>query len=206
MEQKEFIELYAPHNAKNLTQEQLGAMAGFTKEQIALLAQAYPNNQSAYLILKDKNKENKKQVYPLSTWKNLLALWKVGQTQFVAISFRNIFNRASQGLKTAPVQDLTKDQVKNELKVASSQNAASATSSATPQGDQQIAKEEGNGNEELFANLVIIGEGGVEKPIDKWNKKELTAEYVRLYGQEPEEGTVNKVLVNAIKERAKPNS
>lgn len=192
--EKEFIDKYSPFNAKNLSKEDLDAMAGFSKEQIKALADAYPNkaSQVAYLVLKDKSKPDKGQVFPLNTWKGLSALHRLGNTNFIAISFKSIFNRKESNLKVAPVQDLTNKQAKEELKSATTQTATA--DNGTPGGSigksaEQVAKEEGDGLDKKVT---------LDKPLEKMNKAELTAKYYEIFGEDPEEGSTNAQLKAAI--------
>lgn len=113
------VTTYAPQNSKELTPEQLAAMEFFTLDQLNQLAKAYPNssNQRPYLVLKDKSKKD--QIWSLVTWANLRDLYVMGLKHFVAISFKDIFfkTRGGQTVKTAPLQDLSRDEVLEGLRV-----------------------------------------------------------------------------------------
>lgn len=103
---------YAPENSRELSEEELLAMQSFGKEEIKQLATLFPNKptQAPYLVIKDKNKV--KSNYPTVTWHVLYELYKMGQTWWVPISFKNIFYKGGEAkLKVAPVQDLTKEEV-----------------------------------------------------------------------------------------------
>jgi hypothetical protein len=119
MDQK-MIEKYNPDKFRELKPEDIEAMRKFTMNDVAELAKAYPNKPSgrAYLVL--FNTEDKaKQLYPLSTWQNLLALWKQQLTKYVAYSFAALHNnKTAPGMtaKTGPVQDLTQAEVTKAIK------------------------------------------------------------------------------------------
>lgn len=100
---------YNPQTSASLKKADLDAMRNLTSEEISELAKAYPNkaSQNAYLVLADKTKEDKDQIYPLSTWQNLHDLHKIGQTNFVAAGFKDAFERPVGDVPTAPAQDLT---------------------------------------------------------------------------------------------------
>lgn len=100
---------YNPKTAASLKKSDLDAMQNLTSEDISQLAKTYPNtaSQNAYLVLKDKTKEDKDQIFPLSTWQNLHDLHKIGQTNFVAVGFKDAFDRPTDTVPTAPPQDLT---------------------------------------------------------------------------------------------------
>lgn len=170
----EEIKLYAPANAKNLTQEELARMETFTKADLKELAEAYPNVSNAYLIMRDKTKADNKQTFPLSTWKNMFELYKIGQTQFVAHSFRNIFVKQKASLKTAPVQDITKDQALKAIKTAPVQSVTS--------------KENG-------------GTKAEEKPLKKMNIPELQEKFLAVVGTAPEEGMTKANMIKGIEEK-----
>lgn len=84
------IETYNPANAANLTEQEISAMQNLTKEEIAALAEAYPNSPQSnnYLLLIDKRLPADKQLYQMSSWKNLKDLLDLAQTHFVAFGFR----------------------------------------------------------------------------------------------------------------------
>lgn len=186
---KETIDLYAPKNASSLTQEQVIAMQSFSKEELEELADAHPNTgtRGAYLVLYDKSKPKNKQLFSLSTWKNLLALHRLGQTQFVAYSFKNIFNRKNEtSLPTAPVQDLTTEQARNELKTAGTQKAVKSEAPAMKKSAEQIAEEEG------------VGMKDSKKPLAEMSHKELTEEYEEVFGKAPAKNLSKAKLTEAI--------
>lgn len=189
---KQTIELYAPHNAKSLTQEQLDAMKDFSKEELAELAAAYPNtpNLNVYLVLKDKRIADNKQVYPLSTWKNLYELLKMGNSNFIAISYKSIFKRKeATKLAVAPTQDLTKQQVKDELGKKDPAKEFAGIQSAA-----QIAEKEGG---ELVLPLKF------DKPLNRMNKEELATVYAKLYDKAPDASLKNAELIKAIGKKNK---
>lgn len=198
--EKEFIELYAPHNAKSLTQEQIAAMANLTREQVKELAAAYPNSPigKSYLILKDKTKPENKQTFPRSTWQNYFSLLKVGQTQFVPLTFVSLFKPNDAKLKVAPVQDLTKGEAKEALKTASLQSAKPSPSQELKTGEEQdlgkaktaaeIAAEEGSGVEDKVN----------KKPLEKMNWEELATEYEKATGEVADPSQTKAVLLKAI--------
>jgi len=183
---QEKIEMYAPKNAANLTQEQTIAMQSFGIEELAALAKAHPNTgtRGAYLVLYDKSKDRKKQLFSLSTWKNLHDLHRMGQTQYVAYSFRTIFNRKNENsLPTAPVQDLTKEQARNELKKGTKANVKTAAA--------QVAEEEGAG---------ITG----GKSLEDMDRKELMKEYESVVGKAPARNLSTKQLIEKIQAALDP--
>jgi hypothetical protein len=106
-----FLEVYNPQNAKSLTEDQVSAMQNLTADEIHALAKKYPNPaiQKTYLILKDKNKTGKTQLYPRSTWPNLSSLIRIGQVQFIPLTFAALFNNSMRDVKlpVGPAQDLT---------------------------------------------------------------------------------------------------
>lgn len=146
--EKKVVDLYSPFNAKNLTQEQLAAMAEFSKEDLKALSENHNNGSgTAYLVLKDKTKPDNKQTFPLSTWRNLYELHKLGQTNMIAFSYRSIFKDRQKSLKAVPVQDLTKEQAKSELATAGTQKAKADKAPAMSKTAEQVANEEGQGLE-----------------------------------------------------------
>lgn len=193
--EKELIEKYSPFNAKNLTADELKAMQDFTVDDLKQLSEAYPNkgNQKAYLILFDKGKPENKQVFPLSTWTNLYQLFRLGNKQYTAYSFKSIFNRQKQAVKkVAPVQDLTNQQAKEELKTAQSQTAKAVkpVKTAVPVAAGQTAvKKEATG--------VVT-----PKSFKKMNVEELGAAYKTAFKKDP--GTMSKKdLVTALEAKKK---
>jgi hypothetical protein len=204
--EKETIDLYAPHNAKNLTAEHLAAMEHFTKDDVKALAQAYPNSAttSPYLILKEKGVAENKQVYHPSTWHNFYALVRMGTTKYYPISYKSIFKRSNEQNKTAPVQvakDLTDEQVKEELKKqGSAQTATEDTKPKVEEGGtektaEQIAKEEGSGIEGSKSDQVK------EKPMNKMNMPELSAKFREVFGEDPEPGSTKGQIIAAIQSK-----
>lgn len=218
---QETIKKYSPYNAKELTREELAAMESFTKDDIKQLAEAYPNNSgTAYLVLKDKSKPEKNQLFPLSTWKNLYELHKLNQTQFVAHSFRSIFRPKAATVKTAPIQDLTKDAAQNELKAAASQTGIpeKKPEGLKPVPEQQTAKEEKEPEKTLSAAQIAEQEGkeiltleeeseatgssenpgDEKKPLHKMNLKELQQEFEAVTGNVPQPEMTKAMLVAEI--------
>lgn len=200
MEQKEFLELYNPANLKNLSQEQISAMATLTIDQLRELAKTYPNKaiQRPYIVMIDKTLV--KQVYPLATWENLYELHKLGQTKYLAHHVVGKFNAKTAGTTpVAPVQDLTKAAAKSSegLKSAQPQEGANGITSkpalAAEQTTSPAAGQSGNG--EPNPNPPA------EKPLDKMNKAELREKYLKVYGEEAEDGMKNSQLIEAIKEK-----
>lgn len=197
---KEQLDLYAPANAKNLSPEQIAAMADFSKEDLKELAAAYPNNShsSAYLILFERGVAANKQVGHPSTWNNLYQLIKMGGTKYYAASFRSIYKQAPIGGAIAkPVQkakDITNDEAKELLKGAGNQKAKEV--------------KEGTGKAETAEEIAAreareIGDGKkAEKPLNKMNLTELTAKYKEVFeGEEPEPGSTKAQLIAAIESK-----
>ncbi len=185
------LALYAPGNAKNLTAEQLTAMQGFDLEDLKALASANPNKaqSSAYLILYDKTKKPKEQLYSLSTWKNLYELNKMGNKNFYAISFRSIFNRKDAAkLVVAPVQDLTKEEALKApgLKGGKSLKAVKATSETTTATTPALPK----ADEQVVEPKVLS--------LEKMNKEELAAEFEKATGKAPGSRASKKEMIDAI--------
>jgi hypothetical protein len=115
---KAFVDLYNPRNAAELTEEELEAMKTFTREQVEELARKYPNTGTGrpYLLLYDTRKDPAKQIYPRSTWTNLLGLWRMGQKTFIPWTFASRFKKGvNVKSNVAPVQDLTKEEARREL-------------------------------------------------------------------------------------------
>lgn len=198
------IELYAPHNAKSLTQEQLKAMEGLTKEDFKALSSAYPTNpvERPYLILKDKTRPDNKQTFPRATWTNLFELFKLGQTQYVPFSFVSIFKQQEFGLKVAPTQDLTNQEAKAELKTASLQKA-----SATTNQELKVAGEQ-EANGKTAADIAAEENAGLEdkaneKPLEKMNLDELSIKYEKVTGDVPEGDMKKADLIKAIQAKSK---
>lgn len=135
--------IYAPQNSKQLSEEQIAAMQVLTLEELKELAAAYPNQatQIPYLVMKDTNKKDKDQTNPLATWQNLYEIRKMGLKNFVAISFKNIFHKEANVVKTAPVQDLTNQEAKEGLKAIPGGLSGNVKSSPVLSANSQIAKE-----------------------------------------------------------------
>lgn len=125
---QQMIDKYNPTKFRELNQSEIEAMRSFTMDDIADLAKAYPNKPSerAYLVLYNKQ-DQAKQLYPLATWVNVLALWKQGSTNYVPFNFASLHNSKSvkgMDVKVGPVQDLTNAEVKRELKTWPGKSAA----------------------------------------------------------------------------------
>lgn len=204
--EKETIDLYSPHNAKNLTEEHLAAMEKFTKADVKALAEAWPNSTTTnpYLILKERGVPDNKQTYHPSTWHNYHALLKMGNTKYYPISFKSIFRPKTGTAKVAPLQvakDLTEDQVKEELKQQGVQQTASEDKTAkvvdgtiNEKSAEQIAKEEGSGVDSSAAGVK-------EKALNKMNVAELTAKFKEVLGEEPEPGSTKGQMIAAIENK-----
>lgn len=202
--EKETLDLYSPANAKNLTAEQLEAMANFTKEDLKQLAAAYPNSNhvGGYLILFERGKT--KQIGHPSTWNNLYNLVKMGSTNYYAATFRSIFKPTAPG--SAPVKpmqkakDITNEQAKELLKGANQQAKEVKEPKEPIDGEEktaaQIAAEEGKalgGEKETPAKT--------EKPLNKMNLTELTAKYKEVFEEAPETGSTKAQLIAAIESK-----
>lgn len=118
--EQDFVKIYNPANAKNLTPEQIKDLQSLTDDQLKQLAEAYPNNQSGsnYLILKNVRLADDKQVFQTSTFPNLYNLrTRHNHKHFVAISFASIMeykgikNVKQTKLPSLPVQDLTAKEI-----------------------------------------------------------------------------------------------
>lgn len=173
------LEIYNPANAKQLTAEQIAAMQNLTPEEIKELAKLFPNTASgkAFLVLKDKRKKDKDQLYPRSTWQNLANLYKQGAKHFVPVTFVELFSRKKAEMKTAPVQDLTKKEVKEGLKIAASQTA------------KEVVDEN-----KVVDETKIPDPPPAPKNFDKMNKEELQAEFRAKFESEPDPKLTNKEL------------
>ncbi|MEJ7611359.1 MAG: hypothetical protein WKF88_09310 [Ferruginibacter sp.] len=123
MDHQEIIDLYNPANASKLTEEQREEMKNLTDEQIAALAEAYPNKPTgnAYLSYFDKSlKAGETQRYPLGTWQNLNNLRKL-KKDMVAFAFTSYMpQRAAAAMQAPSVRaassrtlDLSKDDLTN---------------------------------------------------------------------------------------------
>lgn len=220
MDRQQFIDLYNPANAKALTQEQVDAMANFTRDEIKALAEAYPNKstQPAYLVLKDKSKAANKQSYPLSTFKNLWALIRGGNSNYVAFSFRSIFDekKTLAKLPSTPVQDINSDNAKEELKSSSKQavktDKEKETTGQQGTGEQNLNPDANNGQQGPGNNEGNQGgdgqQGGSEKqPIDiedlreeleGMKKGQLQERYELELGSKPDDKLTVQKLVDAI--------
>jgi hypothetical protein len=116
--EEDYLEIYNPANARNLSKEQIDALQTLSIKQIAELAKRYPNTArgNAYLVLRDKTARN--QIFPLSTFQNLSNLIsKQGKKNYSIYTYRELFNR-STGAKQSEIplgkmQDLTKDEIIN---------------------------------------------------------------------------------------------
>lgn len=152
---KNYLDLYDPANAGNLTEQDVADMQNLTSDEINALAKKFKNRPSGnnYLILFNKQLAADKQLFPESTWQNLASLRdNNARPNFVAFSFKQIFNRkqgkAPGGLPTAKVQDIKKE----DLKVA-----------------------DGVKNVEEAAVVDTT----------KMNKKDLVAAYAKKFGKAP---------------------
>lgn len=220
--EKEFLDLYDPKNAPNLTPTQVAAMETFTKAQLKALADKYKNDPlvKPYLILKDTRKKDNQQIGQPATWPSLFALHEIGQTNFVAMSFKSIYDPKVKNLKQAKPQDLTASQAQKELKGG---NEAKPTTGLQTGGEQQLkaktpeqiaAEEEtlvDDGKVHTLADgkgTGVQGDNGteqkpVEKPLVKMNKAELSKKYEEVLKEVPEPGTTNAQLIAAIQAKQK---
>lgn len=109
----DLIKTYNPANT-NITEQELSAMKDLTSADIAILAKAYPNQPTgnAYLVLYMNKKKPDDQLFPLSTWKNLDALRKMGHDDIVAYAFKknHYVVRGQQAPPPQRVVDLSKDE------------------------------------------------------------------------------------------------
>lgn len=111
---KDFIHLYNPNNATNLTEQEIAAMQELTDDQIRELAERYPNHSIAntYLLLKDMSA--KTQIYPASTWQNLYNLRvKNGMKKYIPFTFKSIFIK--RATPVIPIQEKVQDLTQNEI-------------------------------------------------------------------------------------------
>jgi hypothetical protein len=142
------------------------------------LAERYPNeaDQQAYLVLRDKNKGPREQAFPLSTWANLYELHRLGQTNYVAEGFRGSFNRSKVSeVSKAPVQDLTKDELKDQPGLKTGQT-------------QDLREGEGGGEASV--------------PYDQWDKADLQAKYEEVTGKKAGR-TAKEKLIQGIEKAEK---
>lgn len=112
---------FHPANAANATDEDIQEMRGLTIEQVEELAITYPNTASGnnYLILYDNTKKPNEQQYPISSWPNLLSLWKLRELKYIPFDYYSrFFNRKTPGLRslTPQVADVSVEEISNELK------------------------------------------------------------------------------------------
>lgn len=204
---QETIQKYSPHNAKNLTQDDLAAMEHFSKDDLKALAEAYPHSPTTtpYLILKDKAAGTRKQIGQPATWKTLYELVKIGQTQFYASTYKSLYKPGAPQLKSAPVQDLTNADAKKELKEAATKVvpiATATTAKETPpvkeKSAEQIAKEESEGIDGAGDDGSKETPPVKEKALDKMNLVELQEKYATVIGEPAEAGSTKKQLIAAI--------
>lgn len=139
----DILNTYNPANV-NITTEEIAAMQNLTPAEIEQLAKAYPNQPTgnAYLVLFDKSEPDaKKQKFPLSTWNNLHNLYKYGQNQYVAYSFKKQFQRTAVE-KQAPQRtvDLSQDDLNKAEGLKSNVDATANVNSANATFDQSLAE------------------------------------------------------------------
>lgn len=108
------LSIFNPAHANGLTDEQIISMQSLSHEQVKELAKLFPNRgiNTAYLVLKDKNKTDAEQLNPLSTWENLHNLHRAGLKHFTAVGFRDRFQSTISKAETAPLLDLTEEDIK----------------------------------------------------------------------------------------------
>lgn len=209
----EQLEKYSPFNAKNLSDEEISAMAGFTKDDLKALAEKYPNKagQTAYLLLYDSTKGKERQIAQPSTWENIYQLHKIGQTQFLVMTFKSRHNPAAKPVAVAKPQDLTGAQAKAELgKQPKATATAKPTNIATNVDNKvQKLKEAGadSSNEGLTAEQIAAKEaqgiegGAQEMPLDKMGMDALKHLYEKELGEVPEDNIGKNKLIAAIKKQ-----
>lgn len=186
----EEIEIYNPRNAKQLTPEQLAAMESFTLDEIKELAKAFPDraSQEPYLILKDTTKT--KQINSLVTWPVFYDLRKMNMKQYVAHSFKSIFYKGQEVVKTLPVQDLTSQEAKAALRM-SPKSAEGAVQIAAPQTAVEVGEEEAAGNE--TEGKTIVDEASEDFPdLDAEAAQEKTKKVVKGKGPKNPKKTAKK--------------
>ncbi len=212
------VALYNPANAKNLSESEIEAMKNFTREDITTLAQAYPNTATGgtYLVLYDKTKKDREQLYPKSTWKNLLELLKVGQIQFIPWTFASLFSKKRPGLKVADTQDLSNQEAKEEVKAAGNltkapdQNLSESKDSGSTANQGEAAAQDLKETTETGKEA----EGGTEKGSEEnggseegkpvvynekdFNKAQLQAAYKEKFTEDPDNTWTKKELVDLL--------
>lgn len=94
----DIISKFNPDNFARLTPEDITEMQGLTIDQMSQLAEAYPNKpiNNSYLILYNTKESVHKQLYPLSSWANILQLHKLGRTEYVPYNFAKVFSRPTE--------------------------------------------------------------------------------------------------------------
>jgi hypothetical protein len=138
------IDKYNPNKFRELTKEDIETMRNFQINDVAALAKAYPNKptERAYLVLFDTT-DKAKQLYPLSTWQNLLALWKQQLTKYVAFNFAALHNNrtiSNQATKTGPVQDLTSAEVQKAIKAVPGKKPGTPVVTVAPKQTPNVVK------------------------------------------------------------------
>ncbi len=119
MEGTSIVDIYNPLNAKNITPEQKTQLANLSDDELKQLAAAYPNKakNNNYLILKDTQKPDNKQIFQRSTFQNLYNLRAMHKKKnFIAIDFTETFKypqvkgqmMVTQNIKSQAPQDLTR--------------------------------------------------------------------------------------------------
>jgi hypothetical protein len=178
----DILQVYNPANAANLSAEETAAMKDLSNEQIAQLAQAYPNQPTgnAYLVYYITSEDAKSQRYPLGTWSNLNELRKMGRADILPFGFfKNVFSQKPTTVSVSqPKSERIVDLSAEEAASAEGLKTVSAVNSILAP-DQEAASAEG---------------GGTKEPSDA--ELELTAEIMTLENQ----------LKDAVDKKAHPKT
>jgi hypothetical protein len=169
------LEVYNPANADKLTAEQEAAMKDLSNEQIAQLAENFPNQPSgnAYLKYYITSEDAKAQRFPLGTWKNLHELRKLGRNDVLPFAFNK---KLATNLKlVTPVAktsaERTVDLSAAEAAIAEGVKVATAASAAetlTGAVAAEAAIAEGESEEVISLKKEITSlEGELKQAVEK---------------------------------------
>jgi|GEM_PF-6643365 len=160
----DFLNIYNPNHAFQLTQEQIEAMQTLTDEQIKELASRYPNtgHSSAYLVLKDTSAKH--QIYPASTWQNLYNLRvKNERKNYIAYTFKSLFIKTRSN-NDIPVSDKVQDLTQSEIETAPGISRVDRLRTLSIQADKDLENSQQSFNQELDEFPDLTAEVVKKKP------------------------------------------
>jgi hypothetical protein len=175
------IKAFDSKNAKSITEEQLTRLRAVTDDELKQLADAYPNVASGpFLLLSNNSSKPQGQLYPLSTFANLLKLrTKSGQKQYSIFNFRANLTPAvaiagKGALPLGKVQDLTEEE-KSQAQGLKKAEVQDLTGSGAEIEKEQEKELTGEGGEEQFPNLddEAAAAAANEKPAAEEEKKKV---------------------------------